>query len=406
MATVLCVWELGADLGHLVSLRAPIEVALTAGHEVVLAARQLHRVPEVLGDLPVTYLQAPFKQDAVAADQAAFQSYTHLLARQCFSGVVELHMYLQAWQAIYALVRPDVVLFEHSPTALIAAYGYDFKKILVGNGFTAPPVSVEMGAPFVPFPTTELTPAVVAGLQHDDEQVLKVIQAAQARIAGSLPLCGLRDIYAQADAIFLMTWPELDPFGPRSGERYLGVNALAAQQAPAWPEGGGAKVFGYLQVIPAMERLLKDLHASDICALIYVRNLPESLRAQFSGERMRFIDHLVDLRQVAQTASWVLHHGNHSTMAAFLAAGVPQLVIPRHQEHLFAALRLVSQGCGAMAFQDQTAFTAAIGAMGGNPQLKPCAQTVARQCLAQDTTWAAAYIGKTFASLLPPPVAQ
>ena len=101
MARILCVWELGTDLGHLSHLRLPIEIALQLGHEVYLAARQLNRIPDVLGDMPIVYLQAPFKQNVVAADQSAFLSYTHLMARQCFSGADELEMYARAWQAIF-----------------------------------------------------------------------------------------------------------------------------------------------------------------------------------------------------------------------------------------------------------------------------------------------------------------
>ena len=114
MARILCVWELGTDLGHLSHLRLPIEVALQLGHEVYLAARQLDQIKAVLGNMPVKYLQAPFKQSVVSADQSAFPSYTHLLVRQCFSGVDELEMYLRAWRSIFDLVRPALLRFQKS----------------------------------------------------------------------------------------------------------------------------------------------------------------------------------------------------------------------------------------------------------------------------------------------------
>ena len=53
MARLLCVWELGTDLGHLSQLRLPIEVALQLGHMVYLAARQLDHIRAVLGNMPV-----------------------------------------------------------------------------------------------------------------------------------------------------------------------------------------------------------------------------------------------------------------------------------------------------------------------------------------------------------------
>ena len=51
MARVLCVWEQGTNLGHLSHLRAPLQVAQALGHELTLAARELHRIPEVLTGL-------------------------------------------------------------------------------------------------------------------------------------------------------------------------------------------------------------------------------------------------------------------------------------------------------------------------------------------------------------------
>ena len=119
---------------------------------MVLAARELHRVPEALGGLRIELLPAPFKRNVPPADQSAFLSFTHILARQCFSSAEELEMYLRAWSCIFDLVKPDLVLYDHSPTALVASHGRSFKKVSVGSGFYNPPAP-EPGAPFAPFST-------------------------------------------------------------------------------------------------------------------------------------------------------------------------------------------------------------------------------------------------------------
>jgi UDP:flavonoid glycosyltransferase YjiC (YdhE family) len=84
----------------------------------------------------------------------------------------------------------------------------------------------------------------------------------------------------------------------------------------------------------------------------------------------------VDLAQVARQADWVLSHGNHGTAASFAAAGVPQLLIPLHHEHLFLALRLVAQGAAVMAMQDQSGYRAAIDALLTNPLIARQAQVL------------------------------
>ena len=399
MARVLCVWELGSDLGHLSHLRLPIEVALQLGHEVFLAARQLDRIPAVMGDMPITCLQAPFKQVAMAADQTAFPSYTHLLARQCFSGVDELAMYLRAWRALFDLVKPAIVLFEHSPTALIAAHDYGFKKVLVGNGFSIPPLPPETGAPFAPFVTTPKTPEVLAGLRSDDAVLLTVINRALKHFdVAALP--SLADMYAQADAQFLLSLPVLDHFGPRPGQRYLGVDAPKAQLAPQWPPGAGPKVFGYLHAFPSLENLLQDLQPAKVCALLHVRGLPPALREAYSSDQIGFTDQLIDLTSVAKQAVWVINHGNHNTLAGFVRAGVPQLLIPLHQEHLFAALNLVAQGSALMAYQDQPGFAKEIAALNSNPQFGRHAALLRAQCPDPASLDAAGHIGRTLQTLL------
>ena len=392
---LLCVWEQGAHLGHLSNLRLPIEVALEQGFEVVLAARELHRVGEVLGGLPITLLQAPFKQNAVLRDQAAFLSYTHLLGQQCFSGSTELEMYVRAWRGIFDLVQPRIVLFEHSPTALVAAHAYPFKKVLVGGGFAVPTPELLKKSPFLPFPTTELTPAILDGLQSADDRLLALINEALG--AMGLPvLAALGEIFGQTHAHFLATWPALDHFGERVNTRYLGVAPASCSRSAVWPSGTGAKVFAYLQVFPALEQLLQDLQSAPVCALLLLRDLPPTLRQRFTNDRMRFIDDIVDLQHVAAQADWVVHHGNHSTMAVFMLGGVPQLVIPRHQEHLFSALRLVSQGAAAMVFQDQSSFATAIHTMLTNGQLKQNAVQIASRSTPFDRAGVQDYVRRVY----------
>jgi hypothetical protein len=396
---ILCVWEQGANLGHLSHLRLPIEVALRQGHQVFLAARELHRVGEVLGGLPITLLQAPFKQQVAVADQASTLSYTHLIANQCFSNSTELEMYVRAWRALFDLVQPALVLFEHSPTALVAANAYRFKKVLVGSGFWVPAVSAVTDVPFLPFPTTPRSEAMNRRLCADDAQLLGVINAALSS-AGAVEIPNLETIFSQSDASFLTTWPVLDHFGERANGRYLGVAPMQINASPRWPQVSAPKVFGYLQYFPAIEQLLRDLQAASVCALLLVRDLPIAIRQAYTSPSMHFADHLLDLRQVAEQVAWVVHHGNHSTMSTFMLAGVPQLVIPRHQEQLFCSLRLVNAGCAAMAFQDQSAFAAAIHAMQTNVRMKQCAQKVATQCAPFDQEAVTAYLHQTFNRLL------
>ena len=398
MATVLCAWEQGGNLGHLSNLRNPIEMALQLGHRVLLAARELHRVPEVLGGLPIELLPAPFKQYVQPADKSAFLSITHVLARQCFSGVDELEMYLRAWQTLFDLVQPDLVMYEHSPTALIASHGRPFKKVLVGSGFAIPPLP-EPGEPFAPFSTTSGSAPVRAGLLADDALVLTVVNQALGRL-GRGPLPDLAQIYRQADASLLLSWPELDHFGARPGQRYLGAVPLGHQPPAVWPDVSGPKVFGYLQAMPSIEALLRCLREAGVCALLLVRGLPLELKLKYSSERLRFLDGLVDLASVAAQADGVIHHANHSSLIVFTEAGLPQLLIPRQQEQLLLALRLAAHGGAVLAYQDQPGFDQETQQLLTDPKLRAQARTLAQSCQRPDPAQNTAFMQNTLRALL------
>jgi hypothetical protein len=253
--------------------------------------------------------------------------------------------------------------------------------------------------PFAPFSTTVLTPEVLVRLKTDEELLLAVINQARSMLAMA-PLARLADIYDQVDDRFFMTWPETDHFGARAGHRYLGPTALAAKPAAVWPAPSGPRVFGYLQNMPALELLLRDLRAAGVCALLWINDLSPSLRQAYTSQRMKFLDQLVDLKSVADQADWAISHGNHSTLSSLMVAGLPQLLIPRHQEQLLVARRLVEQGCALIAYQDQPGFAREISTMLSNPALRANASAVAQGCRQRGDPEALRYIRSSLESLL------
>lgn len=395
MATVLCVWELGTDLGHLSALRLPVEVALAQGHRVVMALKEGHNVRQVFGDWPIQYLQAPFRPPKIVGASSPIPSFTHLLIRQCFDNREELAGYLRAWTEIFDSVQPDVVLFEHSPTALIAAFGYGFKKILVGNGFTAPPGHHHLGEPFLPFPTTTPRPDVLIGLVQDDVEVLKLINSARLQLQLS-QLPSMHTIYGQVDDCFLMTWPVLDAFGPRPGIPYLGIEPSQTRTPPIWPKGDGQCVFGYLHAFPSVVSFLRDLQSCRVRAVLFIRQLSPGIRAAFEGKGLEFVDHPIDLNRVADEADWVINHGNHSTAAHFASRGVPQLLIPLHQEQLFLARNLERHGAAGIGYQDQGSFMNLLIALSKDQRYRQNAASLAKQCDQNHTRDARSYIERSF----------
>lgn len=375
MRKLLCVWEHGASIGHLANLRLPIEVALAQGLEVVLAAHDLSRVHEVLGDLSVAVFQAPFVQSRRFAPKPPIQSFSQLLGEQCFGSPQELGALLSYWRKLFAQCAPTALLAEHAPSALLAAHGSAVPALQIGTGFTIPPWSGSTEEPFAPFDSSELSAGERRGLISYDVDLLRKIN--EVLVTQQFPpLLHIGAMFPPPNRSFLLTWPELDHFGAREGVKYFGPGGSPPAQMPEWSVHPGAKLFVYLQNFPSAEGLLCDLQASGANALVYIKNLPEELRQKYQGVGMQFVDHVVDLQGVAHQAQCAITHGSHNTSSSLLTAGLPQLFIPLHQEQLMFGMRLVRQGCAAMAFQDQPSYQTAIRALLSNEGLHANAKVV------------------------------
>ena len=58
------------------------------------------------------------------------RNFAHLLYNNGFYDADSLKATVQAWRELYETVRPDLIVFDHSPTALLAACGFQAKKAL------------------------------------------------------------------------------------------------------------------------------------------------------------------------------------------------------------------------------------------------------------------------------------
>ena len=138
MAKVLLTWELGGGSGHLVRLRALACGLEAAGHKVFAALRYPCKVRDRLGGESVSLLQAPCKTDVPPNVIPLARTFAHILHNVGFGDAAELGVLVNAWRRLIDSVGPDLIVFDHSPTALLAARGGKARRVLVGNGFCCP----------------------------------------------------------------------------------------------------------------------------------------------------------------------------------------------------------------------------------------------------------------------------
>ncbi len=373
MARILFAWELGWHMSHLSNMAMLARPLAQQGHDIAVAARELHAVPEFFSAVPVQYYQAPFQQGR-AAQLPNYLSYAHLLYSSGYANARELTVLVSAWLGILKSFAPDVILFDHSPTALLASRALQAKRFLIGSGFLVPTTEPLLGL----FPHTPNDAAVLEQLRNDEKIVCGTINQATS-VHGLAPLAELSDLYDAVDGRFILSFPELDPFGPRSEPDYYGVWSRADKPAPQWSGDCGPRVYAYLNEFPACETLLKELQSLDADVIVYAPSVTTERKQSLTGERLHFTEELLDLDAVAGDCDLFISHGAHTSTSQLLLGAVPQLMIPIYNEQLFTAHRVKELGAGLIAERDRISYTDLLNQLLQESHFKHAAQAFAQR---------------------------
>jgi UDP:flavonoid glycosyltransferase YjiC (YdhE family) len=343
LSRILFVWEMGEGYGH-VALFPELALRLRErGHEVGFVLKELPRGERVLAPHGFPMLQAPVwprrpRQTTLAA------SYAEILTRVGWLEPEVLAASLRAWRSLFALWRPDTVLLNHSPTALLASTGMGFRRVLLGTGFECP-LCVLSRPRFPPW-----GPVPLEQMGRIEDRLLAAVDAALGRL-GLAPLEDLARL-AEAEDTLLCTIRELDPYRRLRGESaYYGPLAgKTSGVPPELPEGPGRRVFAYLKTaFPNLQPLLAALARADASVLAYVAGLSAADAAKIRAPGLRISTEPVDLAGVLARCDALVCHGGHGTVSDALLAGVPVLVAPIHLENWINASSAVKAGVGLMS---------------------------------------------------------
>ena len=375
MSRILIAWELGGGYGHLASLAPLAEQLIERGHQVYFALRDLSDAERMLGKLDCPLLQAPVRLQHQLGLRSA-NTYAELLALIGYLDSGAMTGRVKAWRGLFDLVRPEVLIAEHAPTALLAARGLPLLCMAVGTGFSCPPATRPMPA------LSSLGAVPDAALLKLEAQVLENVNLVLARI-GAPALEALGDVYAVDDQL-VCTFAELDPFAVhRTCAHYAGPRGLGGHgEAPRWPERGTQRVFGYLKTeMPDFEALVRYLSTSPQAVLAHVPGMPAAFVQRFSSESLILSQEPVNLKAVAQEADGAICLAGHGATCQLLLAGCPVLLAPTQVEQRLTAERVCAVGAGLMATNNHgsTPYPSLIGQLLSDATLRAGAQSFAER---------------------------
>ena len=347
MGGILCVWELGSGYGHMATL-LPLALKLRhLGHEVVFALRDLSSAEVVIGKHGFPLLQAPIWIQRVSGLPIPPLNYAEILHGFGFLDESGLMGMVKAWLKIFELVKPDLLLIDHAPTALLASMNRGIPRCLVGTGFCSPPRKS---------PTPNMRPWLNVPEQRlveSDQRVLSVMNGVLA-VLGKPPITTIADLF-KVEEDFLCTFPELDHYQNRKGGHYWGpiLNREEGGNPPQWPAEGSKKIFVYLRPgYKHFEKIVQVLHGLPFKTLIHAPELSENLIKKYRSPHVEFSDQPVPIKQAAEQCDLAISHAGHGMTSAMLLAGRPLLMFPMHLEQHLVSRNVVNYGAGLLVNQE------------------------------------------------------
>ena len=368
MARVLIAWELGEAFGHLARCLRLAEGLVARGHGVTLALKDI-RLPA--GKAPasgITVLPAPLTPQAGAGSSPPL-NYADVLRVSGFADALDVAARLNAWQGVFSLVRPDVLVADHAPTALLAARLAEIPYLSIGNGFAIPP-SVS------PWPSIRPWDAVAdQALTTAETRLDHVLDSAQKAL-GHTKTVRVRDLFGAHD--ILDTFAELDHYGARPDGRYVGpIVSVPQALRVAWQSKEGSRVLVYLRpAVPGFESILQALARLDVEVLCVAPGVSPDAAKRFATQRLRIALAPLDLPPLLEHADLAVGSGNSGFSTQALLAGVPLAMRPRHVEQALFAHRVEALGAGKLLSGriDADSVTASLQELLGNPAYRQAAR--------------------------------
>jgi len=314
---------------------------------------QGHSVRVVCADMTAAHQMPEFKKASIFQAPRANLSFGHkiprptnyssLLIQQGYDSKENLTPILRAWLHLLATLDVDLVVTDHSPTALLAGKLLMTPCVMLGNGYMVPRRSN---------PLPSITPwkheqSDHSDLIEEDKKVLDVVnQSVKSLKFDKVELKETQDIFSHA-AQWIMSVPELDHYGGRDESYVVRWTSKEKAQTPVWPDAPGEKIFLHLDArSPHLQLVLEQLAKRGDPVLAVIPNADDELLESSDIANVKIQREHVDLKAAADQCRVFINHGGHGLVYDLLLHAMPSIMLPSNPENTLLAFRVAKRKLG------------------------------------------------------------
>lgn len=357
MSRILLCWEIGTDYQHLLSLQSIARFYQSKGHEIWVAGRDVTKLRRLFSDVKINVIQAPHADSAaeLGVEKQAPRSYADFLRRCGFHHSDALSGLMSAWRSVFSFIKPDLLLCDHAPVALLAARGL-MRGGQYGQGRNKSVAKIAVGMPFsVPDDNRPAGVFFAGDLAKSDivryeDDLVKVIN--KVCIEFSIPcINNLADLLSDFDQCVFQTYSELDHYGYRSHEqrdktKYVGTVVPEFTEPAIFPHFRGPKIYCHVKGTVETPVLLKTLQAIECSAIVLADGIPSTIINAHKSRHILYVDKPVNMQDVLSQSTFAILNGGINSVSLFMKAGIPVALFPLHIEQFLMAKRVEALNAG------------------------------------------------------------
>lgn len=374
MGRILLSWEHGDGLYHVKRLEVLYRALTERGHSCFLACSDILRAREAVHDANIPILQAPHLPDRAQRfyrEGKPIHSMADILLAAGYGDSKAVQATMLSWQALFNSLQVDLLVSDYSPCMNLASADGP-PTICIGDGFTMPFIQNGCFAEFEGRMSREsrgTSQALVGQLKELVRGSIREDQVLERMTYGDKGFCITYDIFDHGSK------PDLrNCIGP--------IRTQEADNKEAIPRE--YDYFAYLSLdYQGTLPLLTGIKQGRFKGIAYLRDCPTQLREELENSNLMIFERPQKLEPILRRVKAVIHHGGLGTSEDCLAAGVPQLLVPRHKEQILNSQALLEHGC-AVAMQPNGKFqpehaAAALEALLSRPHFHKTAKKISNE---------------------------